>query len=66
MTPTPPERNNPGYTSEYKELEEARTAARTAFDRAAEPHKPGDMVALSAYWLAAEVRLMRLERALER
>lgn len=55
MTPTPPER---------KELEEAREDAallRTSGD----PHSPASLVR-AVCWLAAEVRAMRLERALER
>jgi hypothetical protein len=67
MTPTPPERNNPGYTPEYKELEEARESA-TSLCKSNQLIEHGAKHAsiFALRWLAAEVRVMRLERALER
>jgi hypothetical protein len=67
MTPTPPERNNPGYTPEYKELEEAREVLKSC--RGVVARTVGgeiDPLPHAIYLLAAEVRVMRLERALER
>lgn len=62
-TPTPPERNNPGYTPEYKELEEARRNAESLWLRS---ETDNTQTCHAVRWLAAEVRVMRLERALER
>lgn len=61
-------RNNPGYTPEYKEIEEARCHADDLAHEAKGRLKPEglDLELLNQQWLAAEVRLMRLERALER
>lgn len=68
MTPTPPERNNPGYTPEYKELEEARKLAKDMCALSGKSIAWTDAAHIGAQlrWLAAEVRVMRLERALER
>jgi len=65
MTPTPPERNNPGYTPEYKELEAAKEATEACM-RLATNEPTADQTVFALRWLAAEVRVMRLERALER
>lgn len=62
MTTAPPERNNPGYTPVRKELEEARSACDQLFDLSNMTGETPDALR----WLAAEVRVMRLERALER
>lgn len=61
-----PERNNPGYTPEYKELEEARRRANRLLHDCDESEVPPDFTPNAIRWLAAEVRVMRLERALER
>jgi hypothetical protein len=62
----PPERNNPGYTPEYKELEEARELARDAMNASQILSGETPEITSALRWLAAEVRVMRLERALER
>jgi len=78
MTPTPPERNNPGSDEKpynphidvtlVRELEEARETAKDFAGAneitvdARESYAP----VFAIRWLAAEVRVMRLERALER
>lgn len=59
-----PEPNNPGYTPEFKELEEAREDARILRTVGIATESPSLIRAVA--WLAAEVRVMRLERALER
>lgn len=56
-------RNNPGYTPEYKELEEAREVAKRCRHISDDFRKETPS---ALRWLAAEVRVMRLERALER
>lgn len=61
---TPPEPNNPGYTPEYKELEEARDLAGSLKLRSC-MQSSQDPAVIALRWLAAEVRVMRLERALE-
>ena len=62
-TGLPPERNNPGYRPEHKELEAARQQASN-YMRAVLAGSNDLLDGLG--WLAAEVRVMRLERALER
>ena len=59
---TPPKPNNPGYTPEYKELVEAR---KNASWLSTQGEGTIDPRVLAVRWLAAEVRVMRLERALE-
>lgn len=62
-------RNNPGYTPEYKELEEAREVANRYATLREVPGRvsesPSYVTLQAIRWLAAEVRVMRLERALE-
>lgn len=65
-SPTPPERNNPGYAPEYKELEGARKLAREAMNASQILSGETPEITSALRWLAAEVRVMRLERALER
>lgn len=62
--PQPSPRNNPGYTPEYKELESAREAAKALNLDASIENDPLLSLQLALRWLAAEVRVMRLERAL--
>lgn len=58
--------NNPGYTPEHNELEKARKMADELklLGHAHDDHHWAFLLAIR--WLAAEVRVMRLERALER
>lgn len=58
--------NNPGYTPEYKELEEARAQTNELATMPFGDLSPDTAQLISLRWLAAEVRVMRLERALER
>lgn len=65
MTPAPPERNNPGYTPEYGNLAKARILANEAMNASQILSGETPEVTSALRWLAAEVRVMRLERALE-
>lgn len=60
MTPT---RNNPGYTPEYNELSAARALANETLELCGAENRE---IISALRWLAAEVRVMRLERALEK
>lgn len=63
---TPPQPNSPGYTPERKELEKARMLARDACYASQVLSGETPEITSALRWLAAEVRVMRLERALER
>lgn len=67
MTHKPPiERNNPGYTPEYRNLVEAKSLANEAMNASQILSGETPEITSALRWLAAEVRIMRLERALER
>jgi hypothetical protein len=58
--------NNPGYTPEYKELEKARERLRELYGvELSTDDADSKVIAGFVALLAAEVRVMRLERALE-